>query len=150
MQAATSHRGRALWSAVPVLGVVAAVAVTLILRHGGSGQQRVFSPAGHQVTYEIAGTGTAVEIRYSVGTSDPTVLHKVALPWQTTVNVTAGAGGDVVNLESTNPGSLRTAPTVAAPLICRIVVDGQMTAQRTSTDGYADTACSANLYAQRG
>jgi hypothetical protein len=133
-----------------VLGLIGAtVAVALVVRHDGSGGRSAFSPTDHQVTYEVGGNGTAAEITYSVGANTPTVLHKVGLPWQITVKVAVGVGGEVVNLVSTNPGTGRTAPTVATPLICRILVDGQPTAQRTSTDGYAAASCSASLYAKR-
>jgi hypothetical protein len=128
----------------------ATLAVTLVMHHEGGGGQPSFSPADHQVTYEIAGTGTAREITYWVGTTAPIVLQKVALPWRTTVKVTVSASGDVANLNSTNPGVGRTSPSAAAPVVCRILVDGKMTAQRTSTDGSSDTSCSAALPAERG
>ena len=148
-QATPNSRGRALRVAVPVGLVGAAVAALLVGRHDGSVGGPTFSPADHQVTYEVAGTGTAREITYSVGTADPTVLHGVRLPWQTTASVVAGVGGDVVNLNSTNPGLARTSPSEAAPVVCRILVDGKETAQRTSTDGFSDTSCAATLTAKR-
>ena len=148
-QSASSRRGRALRIAAPVGIIGVLVAVTLVMRHDGSGGRPTFSPADHRVTYEVAGTGTAREITYSVGTADPTVLHNVRLPWQTTVTVVAGVGGDVVNLNSTNPGLARTSPSAAAPVVCRILVDGTKTAQRTSTDGFSDTSCSATLAAKQ-
>ena len=104
-QATSIWRGRALRIALPVVGLIgAAVAVTLIRHHDGSVGSPAFSPADHQVTYQVAGVGTAREITYSVGAANPTVLHEVGLPWQSTVKVAVGVGGDVVNLYSTNPG----------------------------------------------
>jgi len=135
--------------AVPVGLIGAMVAITLVVRHDGNDGRPGFRPADHQVTYEVAGDGTAREITYSDGTANPIVLHTVRLPWQTTVKVAVGAEGGLVNLNSSNPGVGRTAPSAAAPLICRILVDGKMTAQRTSTDGSSDTSCSAALAAKR-
>lgn len=148
-QATPIWRGRALRIAVPFGLIGTMVAATLVMRHNGSVGRPTFSQADHQVTYEVAGNGIAREITYSVGTADSTVLHGVKLPWQTTVKVVVGVGGDVVNLNSTNPGLARTSPSAAAPVVCRILVDGKKTAQRTATDGFADTSCSGTLTAKR-
>jgi hypothetical protein len=148
--ATSTWRGRALRIAVPVVALVGAtVAIMLVVRHDGNDGRPGFRPADHQVTYQVAGDGTAREITYSDGTANPMVLHMVGLPWQTTVKVAVSADGGIVNLNSTNPGSGRTSPSAAAPLVCRILVDGKTTAQRTSTDGSSDTSCSAALAAKR-
>jgi hypothetical protein len=148
-QSAPIRRGRARRIAVLVGLTGALVAVAVVMRQNGSGGGPTFSPADHGVTYQIEGTGTVREITYSVGTAAPTVLHNVKLPWQTDVKVVAGVGGDVVNLNSTNPGLRTKSPSEAAPVVCRILVDGTKTAQRTSTDGFSDTSCSAALGAKK-
>jgi hypothetical protein len=127
----------------------ATLAIMLVVRHDGNDGRPGFRPADHQVTYQVAGDGTAREITYSDGTANPIVLHTVRLPWQVNVKVAVGPEGGLANLNSSNPGVGRTAPSAAAPLICRILVDGKMTAQRTSTDGSSDTSCSAALSAKR-
>jgi hypothetical protein len=141
--------GRWLRIAVPVVGLTAtAVAITLTMRHDDNSSP-TFSPAAHQVTYEVSGTGTAPEINYSVGTAAPILLHQMRLPWQTVVEVTVGVGGGVVNLDSAYPRAGGTSSAAPAPLICRILVDGKLTAQRTSTNGFTDAACSAAIRAKQ-
>jgi hypothetical protein len=157
-EASSTGGRRWLKAAVPVVVVAAGIGAWATLHDRGSAPV-LFSPATHQVAYEMVGKGTVDSLSYAGDPKGPdngnVTLRKVTLPWRMSVAIPVGLGGGVASLASNNPansestGSVPKTPGDAAPLVCRISVDGKLVAQRTSEDGFTDAACSAILAPKR-
>jgi hypothetical protein len=130
-----------------VLTGAAAGLAAVVVQHGGS--PAVFQPTTHRVSYEVSGQGMVPDISYSADASGNLVLVRhPTLPWRTTVTIPVGLTAGNANVESGN--AVIGGPAEAPPLTCRIWVDGKLVAQRTTTDGFSDAACSTTLRPKQG
>ena len=133
---------RRTWMALVILLVVVVAAFAVDRLHGvfgkteltrqGSGlanDPKPFNPKS--VTYEIFGPpGAVATINYLDLDAEPQIARDVPLPWSLTLTTTAPAAGATI-----------VAQGPAATTGCRIVIDGVLRDERTSTGVSAQTFC---------
>ncbi|TDH57242.1 MmpS family protein [Mycobacterium talmoniae] len=131
-----------LWIPLVVLVVVGIGGLTVSRLHGifGSEQYPAYVDTNtdgakpvdpKQLTYEVFGPpGTVADISYFDASADPQRVDAAHLPWSVTITTTSAAIlGNVV--AQGNSGSIG----------CRILVNGQVKAERTSNEVNAYTFC---------
>ena len=133
---------RRVWIPLVVLAVVGGAVFSVSRVRAASGSDK-YSPYGKSevadigqlsrksVVYEIFGpVGTVADISYFDVNSDPRRVERARLPWslQITANSPAVVGNVVAQGDSDSIG-------------CRIVVDGQVKAERISNEVNAFTHC---------
>lgn len=131
-----------LWIPLIMLVVIGAGGLTVSRLHGIFGSEKRPSYADtrindtkpfdpKQLTYEVFGPpGTVAEISYFNVDGDPQLVKGVSLPWSLNFAITqaAVAGSIVAQGDSDSIG-------------CRIVVDGEVKAERISNEVNAFTFC---------
>jgi hypothetical protein len=139
------------WRWLVPVGAVAlvggAAGLFAVIHHSSS--DAIFSPTTHLVSYEVTGQGSVPDITYSADNSgNLQMVMNPKLPWRKTVTIPVGLTAGNANVESGN--AYAGQPDGAAPIVCRIWVDGKLVAQRNSADGFSDAACSTTLMPKQG
>ncbi|MBV9321605.1 MAG: MmpS family protein [Mycobacterium sp.] len=133
---------RRLWILLIILVVIGVGGLTVSRLHGIFGSEKRPSYADtkindskpfdpKQLTYEVFGPpGTVADISYFDVDGDPQFIRGASLPWSLNFEITqaAVAGNIVAQGDSDSIG-------------CRIVVDGEVKAERISNDVNAFTFC---------
>ncbi|MDC8975792.1 MmpS family transport accessory protein [Mycobacterium marinum] len=83
-----------------------------------------------RVTYEVSGSGTYADINYLDPDAIPRDLNNITLPWTMTVTATAASVAPILVAQSDG-----------STIRCRIVIDGKVKDERTSTGVNAQTFC---------
>ena len=129
-----------------MLGGVAALIVIIAVASGGGGNTgpdpaapgAPAAPATSDTTYEVTAEGgeTAMVTYTSDDSFNISQENGVALPWTKTVDLGSGIlGGDGASLQAQGDGS-------ADSITCRVVRDGEVVSENTSTGQFAVVTCS--------
>jgi MmpS family membrane protein len=131
-----------LWIPLAILAVISAGGLTVSRLHGVFGSEKRPSYADTRIndtksydpkhlTYEVFGpAGTVADINYFDVHGDPQLVKGARLPWSLTFSTTQAAvvGNVVAQGDSDSIG-------------CRLVVDGEVKAERVSNEVNAFTFC---------